>query len=159
MNPVLRQKAIDLTKNELLKHHSSTLYTSCTTIVKSSPHTCGLDLPSTTTKSLLSQCFNMLKSDSKLASTPYDELEEYITLNVQLNESDEYLSFRLQYKLNFPILFSIIQDFYAIPASHTIVERLFAFSKRTITDKRTSRDAEKVNQLLFLKKIKIIKIN
>jgi hypothetical protein len=126
--------------------------------MESPAHTRGLHLPSTTTKSLLSQCFDMSKSDSKLASTPYDELEEYMASNIQLNESDDVLSFWLQHKLKFPILFSIVQDFYAIPASNTIVERLFSSSKSTITDKRTSLASEKVNKLLFLKKnLKLLK--
>jgi hypothetical protein len=78
--------------------------------------------------------------------------------NIQLNESDDVLSFWLQHKLKFPILFSIVQDFYAIPASNTIVERLFSSSKSTITDKRTSLASEKVNKLLFLKKnLKLLK--
>jgi hypothetical protein len=93
----------------------------------------------------------MPKSDLKLAPTPYNELEEYMALNVQLNENDDILSFWLRYKLKCPILFSIVQDFYAIPASNTIVERLFSSSKNTITHKCTSLGAEKANKLLFKK--------
>ena len=73
-------------------------------------------------------------------------------LNVQLHENDDILLFWLQQKSKFPILFSIVQDFYAIPASNTTVERLFSSSKNTITDKRTSLGTEKVNKLLFLQK-------
>ncbi|CAF4450084.1 unnamed protein product [Rotaria socialis] len=59
----------------------------------------------------------------------------------------------LQQKLKFPTLFTMVQDFYAIPASNIIIERLFSPSKNTVTDKRTSLEAEKVNELLFLQKI------
>ncbi|CAF3306848.1 unnamed protein product [Rotaria socialis] len=59
----------------------------------------------------------------------------------------------LQHKLKFPTLFTMVQDFYAIPASNIIIERLFSSSKNTVTDKRTSLEAEKVNELLFLQKI------
>jgi hypothetical protein len=103
INPVLHENAADLTKSELLKRQSSTSYISCITLMKSLAHTRGLDLPSTTTKSLLLQCFGMPNSDLKLAPTPYDELEEYVALNVQLNENDDILSFWLRYKLKFPI--------------------------------------------------------
>ncbi|CAF1102546.1 unnamed protein product [Rotaria magnacalcarata] len=50
------------------------------------------------------------------------------------------------------MLSSIVQDLYAIPASNTIVERLFSSLKNTVTDRRTSLAAEKINKLLFLQK-------
>ncbi|CAF4349311.1 unnamed protein product [Rotaria socialis] len=104
-----------------------------------------LDFQSTNPKSLLSQCFDVPKNDLKLSITPYDELEEYMVLNVQLNENDHVLLFWLQHKLKFPTLFTMVRDFYAIPASNTIIERLFSSSKNTVTDKRTTLGAEKVN--------------
>ncbi len=54
--------------------------TNCITIGGSPSHTGALDRPSKATKSLLSQCFDMPQSDSKLVPTPYDELEEYKVL-------------------------------------------------------------------------------
>ncbi len=45
-----------------------------------------------------------------------------------------------------------MEDYYAIPVSNTVVERLFPSSKNTISDRRTELDAERVNKLLFLQK-------
>ncbi|CAF4682803.1 unnamed protein product, partial [Rotaria sp. Silwood2] len=103
-------------------------------------------------KGLLSSCFDIPKIDLKLTSPSYDELKEYMTLDVQLTEQDDILQFWLQQKSKFPILFSIVQDFYAVPASNTSIERLFSSSKNTVTDKRSSLGADKINKLLFLQK-------
>ncbi|CAF0735179.1 unnamed protein product [Rotaria sordida] len=46
----------------------------------------------------------------------------------------------------------MVQDFYAVPALNTSIERLFSSSKNTVTDKRSSLGAEKINKLLFLQK-------
>ncbi|CAF4837251.1 unnamed protein product, partial [Rotaria sp. Silwood2] len=105
-----------------------------------------------TSKGLLSYCFDIPETDFKPTSTSYDELKEYMALDVQLTEDDNILEFWLQQKSKFPVLFSIVQDFYAVPASNTTIERLFSSSKNTITDKRSSLGAEKLNQLLFLQK-------
>ncbi len=141
-SPELYSKAIDLTKNELLKHQAPlSLVLSSELNPKSSPP-----------KSLLSKCFDKPRKDSGVSTTPYDELEEYMALNVRLNEHDDILLFWLEHKTKFPTLFKIVQDIYAIPAANTIIERLFSSSKNTITDKRTSLGTEKVNKLLFLQK-------
>ena len=50
------------------------------------------------------------------------------------------------------MLLSIVRDLYAIPASNTIVKRLFSSSKNTVTARRTNLAAEKINKLLFLQK-------
>jgi hypothetical protein len=75
-----------------------------------------------------------------------------MNLNIQLNEDDDILMFWLQHKSKFPILTSIVHDYYAIPQSNIIVERLFSSSKNTISARRTRLGAEKVNKLLFLQK-------
>ena len=40
----------------------------------------------------------------------------------------------------------------AIPASNTIIERLFSAAKNVVTDKRTRLDCERINEILFLQK-------
>ncbi|CAF2512166.1 unnamed protein product [Rotaria sp. Silwood2] len=73
-------------------------------------------------------------------------------LDIRLNEDDDVLLFWLQHQSKLPILASIVQKFYAIPASNTSAERLFSSSKSTISDRRTRLGTEKVNKLLFLQK-------
>jgi len=150
INPSLQVVAVELVKKEILKRQSTKL--SCTTTTTTPVNTNALDSQTTTSKCLLSYCFDTPQNHLKSISTPYDELNEYLELNVQLNEKDDILQFWLQQKLKFPILFSIVQDLYAVPASNTTVERLFSSSKTTVTDKRTRLDAEKINKLLFLQK-------
>ncbi|CAF3243261.1 unnamed protein product [Rotaria sp. Silwood2] len=146
-----RAKAIDLTKNELMKRQPSSSII-CSTNNKSPARIVELDPQTSSSKTLLSQCFDTPKNDLKLPTTPYDELEEYIALNVRLSENDDILLFWLNHKMKFPTLFNIVQDFYAIPASNTTIERVFSSSKNTITDKRTRLGTEKINKLLFLQK-------
>ncbi|CAF4983738.1 unnamed protein product [Rotaria sp. Silwood1] len=136
-----RAKAIDLTKNELMKRQPSSSII-CSTNNKSPARIVELDPQTSSPKTLLSQCFDTPKNDLKLPTTPYDELEEYIALNVRLSENDDILLFWLNHKMKFPTLFNIFQDFYAIPASNTTIERVFSSSKNTITDKRTRLDTK-----------------
>ncbi|CAF0799476.1 unnamed protein product [Adineta steineri] len=148
IDPSLQEKALELVKKEIMKRQPMIPFNTCTTLTDTN----ALDSRSATTKGILSHCFDVPRDDFKSATTPYDELNDYMALNVKLNEEDDILKFWLQQKLKFPVLFSIVRDFYAIPASNTNVERLFSSSKNTITDKRTSIGAEKVNKLLFLQK-------
>jgi hypothetical protein len=152
INPTLQKKALELVKKEIFNRQLTTPNNTSTTAATTSADTNALDTQSTTSKGLLSYCFDVPQSHLKSASTPYDELNEYMKLNVQLDEEDDILQFWLKQKSKFPILFTIVQDLYAVPASNTTVERLFSSSKNTITDKRTSLGAEKVNKLLFLQK-------
>ncbi|CAF5004029.1 unnamed protein product, partial [Rotaria sp. Silwood1] len=87
-----RAKAIDLTKNELMKRQPSSSII-CSTNNKSPARIVELDPQTSSPKTLLSQCFDTPKNDLKLPTTPYDELEEYIALNVRLSENDDILLF------------------------------------------------------------------
>jgi len=40
----------------------------------------------------------------------------------------------------------------AIPASNTVIERLFSSAKNVVTERRARVDCEKINELLFLQK-------
>ncbi|CAF5015033.1 unnamed protein product, partial [Rotaria sp. Silwood1] len=94
-------------------------FTAEVSAVPSLARTNALNSKSTTPKGLLSSYFDIPKNDLKLTSASYDELKEYMALDVQLTEHDDILKFRLQQKSKFPILFSMVQDFYAVPASNT----------------------------------------
>ncbi|CAF3172584.1 unnamed protein product [Rotaria sp. Silwood2] len=152
VNLDLQEKAIELVQQEMLKRQPTAPSNIFTPTATTSACTNALDSKSTASKGLLSSCFDIPKIDLKLTSPSYDELKEYLTLDVQLTEQDDILQFWLQQKSKFPILFSIVQDFYAVPASNTSIERLFSSSKNTVTDKRSSLGADKINKLLFLQK-------
>ncbi len=149
--PGLHATAIDLTKDVLLKRQPPVSSIICATGMNSAACTAELGDQPSTSKSLLQQCFDSPKSNLKSSTTPYEELEKYMAMDTSLDETDA-LSFWLAYKHEFSTLFCIVQDYYAIPASNTTIERLFSASKNTITDKRTSLAAERVNKLLFLQK-------
>ncbi|CAF5054650.1 unnamed protein product, partial [Rotaria magnacalcarata] len=154
-NPSLQDKAINLVKNEITKRQSSTSTTSCTMTTTTTTTTVTTIDPNTQPKpstSLLLQCFDLPKNDLKTSSKPYQEFDEYMKLNVQINETDDFSLFWLTHKSKFPTLFSIVQDYYAVPAANTTIERLFSSAKNTVTDKRTSLGTEKINKLLFLQK-------
>jgi hypothetical protein len=53
---------------------------------------------------------------------------------------------------SFPILAQIARKVCAIPASNTVIERLFSSAKNVVTERRTRLDCERINQLLFLQK-------
>ncbi|CAF3408075.1 unnamed protein product [Rotaria sp. Silwood2] len=135
--------AIELVQQEILKRQSTTPCNTFTPTATMSAPTNALDSKSTASKGLLSSCFDIPKNDLKSTSPSYDELKEYMTLDVQLTEHDDILQFWLQQKSKFPILFSIVQDSYAVPASNTSIERLFSSSKNIVTDKRSSLGADK----------------
>ena len=57
-----------------------------------------------------------------------------------------------QHQHSFPILSQIARKVCAIPASNTVIERLFSSAKNVVTERRTRLDSEKINELLFLQK-------
>lgn len=151
LNPHLKAKAIDLVRNEILKRQSSSSSSCSSTAIAPIVSTSVSDVQSLHSNSLLSKCFDLPIPAPNSLSTSSNELEEYLNLNVQLHEDDDILLFWRQNRSKFPILTSIVQDYYAIPASNTIVERLFSSSKNTVSDKRTRLSTDKINKLLFLK--------
>jgi len=109
---------------------------------------------------LLTQCFdNVINTDVK-TSDPYHEINEYLNYdwhsfypaNVCDDGDIDILAFWKEKQSMFPVLSTLAKQVYAIPASNTIVERLFSASKNTISEKRTNLASVKVNQLLFLQK-------
>ncbi|CAF4085749.1 unnamed protein product [Rotaria sordida] len=148
--PHEKNKAIKLVKQQLLKRTSIPVVVAATdsqtgTSTTSSTFNTSTAVPS---NDLLGRCFDQSQPVVKLAN----ELDDYMLLETQLHETDDVLLFWKENAKNFPVLSSIVRDIFAIPASNTSVERLFSSSKNTVTDRRTSLAAEKVNKLLFLQK-------
>ena len=52
----------------------------------------------------------------------------------------------------YPNLAQIAKRVLAILATNTAIERLFSHSGNTVTDRRTCLDADKINNLLFIKR-------
>ena len=150
VNPDLKTKAIDLV-NEI-SHRQPLVningFINCT-LSASDASASGLQIEN---KNLLSQCFDVPRESSKPTSTTYDELAQYMDLNIQLNEDDDVLTFWSRCQSEFPVLTSIVQKYFAIPATNILVERLFSASKATINDRRTKLNAERITKFLFLQK-------
>ncbi|CAF4487805.1 unnamed protein product [Rotaria sp. Silwood2] len=137
--PEKKTKAFDLVKQELL---ARALTSDC--VAGTAPKTVTIDTS-----------IKCNKTPTKLISipTPVNELDDYMALDEVINETDDVLLFWKRHSKSFPILSMIARDLFAIPASNTIVERLFSASKNIVTDRRTSLAEAKLNKLLFLKKI------
>jgi hypothetical protein len=110
-------------------------------------------------KNLLAQCFDTKVNVPRESSDRYQEMHDYLLYEVTSTDCEDVghdgidvLSFWKDKREIFPLLSSIARVIYSIPASNTMIERLFSASKNVVTAKRTSLDCEKVNQLLFLQK-------
>lgn len=81
-----------------------------------------------------------------------NEFQKYLTADSTFGPVDDILVFWMKQQRSCPALASIAADIYSIPALNTTVERLFYSAANTITDRRTTLNPEKVNELLFSKK-------
>ncbi|CAF1638254.1 unnamed protein product [Adineta ricciae] len=155
-----KETAINVLKSKFQKHHA-TISSSCTNPL-ASKHVVLQSSSSNTTpkpKNLLSQCFDTKVKALGERSNPFQEIDDYFN-----DESDEsfylydssddidVLLFWKNHQHLFPILSLLAKEIFAIPASNTIVERLFSSSKNVVTEKRTRLGASKINELLFLRK-------
>jgi hypothetical protein len=147
--PNEKTKAFNLVKQELLKRTPAPALNA--NIVLTAPVVRDTTAAATS-HSLLTRCFDQPQPKLISTSTSANELENYMALDTQISENDDVLLFWKENTKLFPQLSTIVRDLFAIPASNTIVERLFSSSKNTVTDRRCSLAAEKINKLLFLKK-------
>ncbi|CAF1518711.1 unnamed protein product [Adineta steineri] len=86
------------------------------------------------------------------------ELDLYLADETRIDNNMNLLTYWDLNKSLYPILARIAKRILAVPATNTSVERLFSHSGNTITNRRTRLDADKVNQLLFIKRnIRILK--
>jgi hypothetical protein len=157
-NPSDKSRAMQLLQDEIEKRtkanqlcSSSSDSSSCTSTMISLPTSSSEEKPSKTRKkNLLSLCFD----DPRSPTSAIDEFTAWMcsTLTLDDEENDNILEFWSHHAKSFPVISTIARDIFAIPASNTMVERLFSISKNTITDKRTKLGMEKIDKLLFLRK-------
>ncbi|CAM4949634.1 unnamed protein product [Rotaria socialis] len=88
-------------------------------------------------KSLLTQCFDSKLTNRPQSSNSYQEIENYLNVDysdIPHNDDDlddiDILSFWQENRHTFPQLAKLAKIICAIPASNTIVERLFFSSKK-----------------------------
>ncbi|CAF4494417.1 unnamed protein product [Rotaria socialis] len=105
-------------------------------------------------KSLLTQCFDSKLTNRPQSSNSYQKIENYLNADysdIPHNDNDlddiDILSFWQENRHTFPQLVKLSKIICAIPASNTIVERLFSATENVITDKRTRLQSEKTNQI------------
>ncbi|CAF0888502.1 unnamed protein product [Rotaria sordida] len=89
-NPGFQEKALKSVKTEIIKRQPTILSTTCTTITPLPIHTNSLDSQSTTSKGLLTYCFDIPQNSLTLSTTPY-ELDEYMLSNVPFSGLDDVL--------------------------------------------------------------------
>jgi hypothetical protein len=159
-----KEKSINVLKQEFQKHIlisssscSNELHTAQINTKTRSP------TPASTTqkrKNLLSECFDSKVINTSQSSNPYQEIDDYLAADFSQSLSNgdddcgdiDLLLFWREKQRSFPILSQISKLVCAIPASNTVVERLFSAAKNVVTEKRTRLDCEKINQILFLQK-------
>ena len=165
MCPHLKERAISLLKEEMVKCERS-LSTITSTVAHAQPPTAPSTCSSLSSSSSSSINTNSFSARKRLLLEVYDkpieipvktniepELELPITSTCILKEEeDDVLSYWKQNENLYPIIAYISRRILAIPASNTSVERVFSTCKNTITDKRTKRDGEKLNKIMFLQK-------
>ena len=92
VNPSLQGKAVNLVKSEINKRQSLTKAATSTmitaTVTEVEPIT-----QAESSKSLLSQCFDLPKNDRQVSPKPYQELDEYMNLNADIKKADDVLLF------------------------------------------------------------------
>jgi hypothetical protein len=159
-----KENAISALKLAFDKHNSN-IFSSSTHPVHSSHITSSssstTNTNTTTAKNnLLTQCFDSTINNNVKTSNPHQEIDDYLNCEYNYNYPDnssedgdiDILLYWREKQTIFPILASLAKQIHSIPASNTIVERLFSASKNTINEKRTSLACEKINQLIFLQK-------
>ncbi|CAF3332432.1 unnamed protein product [Rotaria socialis] len=136
---VLHEKdiAFDLVKRELLPRTSISRITTDTAskAVTTNVSIINDSTPPANPNNLLTCCFDKPRPIISSVTTPVKELNDYMELVVPDEESDDILLFWKNHEKSFPTLSEIVRDLYAIPASNTIVERLFSASKNIVTDR------------------------
>ncbi|CAF1588336.1 unnamed protein product [Rotaria magnacalcarata] len=152
--PNKQKKAFDLVKQELLERvwisdgATDTASKAITTAISNKRHT----TPTVNSNDLLTRCFDKPQPKPISTPTPVTELDNYMALDEIIDETEDVLLFWKRHAQSFPTLSIIVRDLFSIPASNTIVERLFSASKNIVTDRRSSIGEAKLNKLLFLKK-------
>ncbi|CAF3417542.1 unnamed protein product [Rotaria socialis] len=151
--PNEKNKALKIIRKELLSRTSNVI-----SATGKSPTAVSRDVTNTvdnvenSVNNLLTRCFDKVTPEIRPVQSPLKELDEYMISTKTISETDDILLFWKNQEEQYPTLSTIVRELFSIPASNTIVERLFSASKIIVNDKRTNLSHEKLNQLLFLKK-------
>jgi hypothetical protein len=162
-----KENAVSALKLAFDKYHlnnsSSSIYLlNSSQIRSSSSSTTDVNTSASKNKNLLTQYFDRtVNTDVNVkSSNPHKEIDDYLNSeycpayydNNHEHGDIDVLNYWKEKQNIFPVLSSLAEQVFAIPASNTIIERLFSASKNTVTEKRTNLASEKINQLLFLQK-------
>lgn len=77
-----------------------------------------------------------------------DELERYLALTVPLTENFDVLDWWQTHKNTFPVLYQLMIQIFMVPASSAQSEREFSRAGNVVTDKRSSLQPKKVEQIM-----------
>ena len=163
--PEEKDHAMSTLRSEFDKQRSNLTTSSGNPILPSQTGT-SLSVPTSSnlgkrkSKHLLSQCFDTTNNTASKAEDPHQEIADYFkcTLISSWTGADDkrgdidILCYWKEKQFHLPVLSTLSKQVFAIPASNTVIERLFSASKNTVSDKRTSLSGEKINKLLFLQK-------
>ncbi|CAF1474941.1 unnamed protein product [Adineta ricciae] len=106
---------------------------------------------------LTSCCFDQLSKSNTVADSN-DEIKRYLQSHDSIIGTEDPLPFWTRHKNSHPILYSIATEILIIPDSNTAVERLFSASgKNSYTSVRTRLSTQKVDKLMFKKKLPSLK--
>ena len=102
----------------------------------------------------LDEIFDVSIDENDLQTQLLDksELDLYLEDETRIHNNMNPLSYWNSNKSLYPNLAQIAKRILSIPATNTSVERLFSHSGNTVTNRRTRLDADKVNNLLFIKR-------
>jgi len=101
---------------------------------------------------IISSCFDLEQPRTKQQNIN-NEFENYLNDETKLKKNDDLFQYWSKHRHIYPILYTIAKDILIIPATNTCVERLFSASGNAVTETRTRLNADKLNKLMFLKKI------
>ena len=102
----------------------------------------------------LDEIFDAPDDENHLQKKPVEktEVDLYLSDETRIDNNMNLLLYWDSNKSLYPNLARIAKRVLSIPATNTSVERLFSHSGNTITNRRTRLDADKVNNLLFIKR-------
>ncbi|CAF2958136.1 unnamed protein product [Rotaria sp. Silwood2] len=100
------------------------------------------------------EIFDASNDENYLQTQPMEktELDLYLEDVTRIDNNTNVLSYWNSNKSLYPNLAQIAKRILSIPATNTSVERLFSHSGNTVTNRRRRLDADKVNNLLFIKR-------
>ncbi|CAF2454362.1 unnamed protein product [Rotaria sp. Silwood2] len=104
--------------------------------------------------------FNSSESEDYVFNPPKsDELPHYLCLKmVKTSLTDNPLDFWLENQNIFLVLSKLARPIHCIPASSVAIERQFSGAGFIINERRTALDPEQLNNIIFIRSMKNIKL-